>query len=101
MEPVVAEILCGHEHDHGDDAVQRYGEQPVVPGQTDQRRRKTERQERVNKILPAERVGERGQVGSPVVIAPLHQGQNEALQRRNHDHDGKGELQHPDELGHG
>ena len=73
----------------------------MAPGQIDQRPREAERQERVDEVLPAERIGERGEIGAPVVVAPHHEGEDEAFERRDHDHGRKGELQHLDQLRHG
>src|SRR5690242_5979797 len=101
MEPVVAEVLCKYEHDHSEDAAQRYSEQPMLPGEIDQGLRQAEWQERVNEVLAAERIDERCQVGAPIVVTPHHEGQDEALQRRDNDHGGKGELQHLDQSCHG
>src|ERR1700722_877652 len=101
MEPVIEEILADHEHDDRAGGVERHGEQAVAPGKTDGRRREACREERHDEVLPSQRVGQRGKIGPPVVVSPHHEGEEEGFERRDRDHDRKGEFEHVDKLRHG
>src|SRR5262249_32071520 len=89
MEPIVAEILSDQKRDHHDGRVNRYREEAVTVSQIVRRRREAQRQERQYNVLAPERIGERSKIRTPIVVAPHHDGENQALKGRNHNHDRK------------
>ena len=101
VEPVVTKILANHEHHDRDGEIQRHREQAMLPGEANGRRSEARGQEDHDDILTAERIGERGEIGAPVVVPPHDQGEDQAFQRREYDRARQGELKDGDELRHG
>jgi hypothetical protein len=87
MEPVVTEILADQERNHRDSGVDRYREKAVIVSQIIRGRREADRKERQYDVLAPKRIGERSEIRTPIVVAPHHDGENQALKGRNHDHD--------------
>src|SRR5215470_9109158 len=100
MKPVVAEILADEERRHCDSGIERNREEPVTAGQIKGGRRDAQRKERQYNVLTTERIGERCQVRAPIVVAPHHECQNQALKRRDHNHDWECESEDADKKVH-
>src|SRR5262249_19631151 len=87
MEPVVAEVLTDQERNHRDSRIGRNREETMTGSQTPRRRRETHSEVRRYDILTPKRIGERSEIGTPIVVAPHHNGENQALKGRNRHHD--------------
>jgi hypothetical protein len=75
VKPVIAEILADHEQHHRGGCVERDREQPVPVGKADDRGREAYRQETRDDVFAAECVGQRGEIGPPIVVFPHHHGE--------------------------
>src|SRR6266481_2576812 len=100
MEPVIAEILSDQERDHCDSGVDRYREETVTASQIVGWCGKAQRKERQYHVLTPESIGERSEIRTPIVIAPHHECENQALKGRDYDHDGQRKSEDADDDGH-
>ncbi len=87
VKPVVTEILANEEPSHADGRIDLYREQMVPVGERGRRRSKAQGKERQHDVLAAESVGKRSEIRTPIVVAPHHKGENQALQSCDHNHD--------------
>src|SRR5216683_4639859 len=100
MEPVVAEILADKEHNHRDSRIDRYREETVTARQIVRRCSEAHRKERQYNVLTPESIGERSEIRTPIVVAPHHKGENQALESRDHNHHRQRKSEDAEKDGH-
>src|SRR6266849_1482661 len=100
MEPVVAEILPDQERNHRDGRVDRYREETVTVREIVCRCGEAQRKESQYNVLTPESIGERSEICTPIVVAPHHERENEALKGRDYDHDRQRKSEDADDDGH-
>ena len=87
MKPVIAELLTEKEQHKGSESIERSGRESMRPGPGDHRIGRPQRHQCVDEVLSDQKVGQRGEIGAPIVSTPPPGRSDQRFESRQRDDD--------------